>query len=104
VPARTLSAILDDAKAPITIALLSLDVEGAELKVLRGLDFAKYRIHWILVESRSIDRIAQYLAQFGFSLAAQLGGLDFLFELGEGGELAEGFSTSRVSGKLMRRD
>ena len=37
--ARTLSSILDSTNAPTVIDLLSLDVEGAELEVLKGLIF-----------------------------------------------------------------
>lgn len=80
VPARTLSAILDESQAPQQIQLLSLDVEGAELEVLKGLDFSKYRIDWILVESRSVERISTFLAQFEYKIRSQLSGHDFLFE------------------------
>ena len=80
VPARTLSAILDESQAPQRIQLLSLDVEGAELEVLRGLDFSKYRIDWILVESRSVERIATFLTQFGYKFRSQLSVHDFIFE------------------------
>jgi FkbM family methyltransferase len=80
VPARTLTAVLDESQAPKNIQLLSLDVEGAELEVLRGLDFSRYRIHWVLVECRSIERLATYLARSGYELRAQLSGHDFLFE------------------------
>lgn len=48
--ARTLTSLLDEAKAPNCIDLLSLDVEGNELAVLQGLDFNRYRIKWILLE------------------------------------------------------
>jgi FkbM family methyltransferase len=47
---RTLTHVLDQVSAPSWIDFFSLDVEGAELQVLQGLDFDKYKIHCILVE------------------------------------------------------
>jgi FkbM family methyltransferase len=49
-PARTLTAVLDEAGAPSEIDLLSLDVEGYEASVLRGLDFGRYRPRFMLIE------------------------------------------------------
>jgi hypothetical protein len=49
VPARTLSSILDEQGAP-EIDVLSLDVEGYEPSVLRGLDLNRHAPRWILVE------------------------------------------------------
>jgi FkbM family methyltransferase len=77
--ARTLTAILDQANAPKEIDLLSLDVEGGEIEVLKGVDHATYRFKWILVESRDEKRIAEYLEAQGYSLHSKLTGHDFLF-------------------------
>ena len=49
VPARTLSSILDEAGAP-EVDLLSLDVEGYEPAVLRGLDLDRHAPRWMLIE------------------------------------------------------
>lgn len=49
VPARTLSSILDEVNAP-EIDLLSLDVEGFEESVLRGLDLERHAPRFMLVE------------------------------------------------------
>jgi FkbM family methyltransferase len=49
VPAWTLSAILDEVDAP-EVDLLSLDVEGFEASVLRGIDLARHAPRFILVE------------------------------------------------------
>jgi FkbM family methyltransferase len=49
VPARTLSSVLDEAGAP-EIDLLSLDVEGFEADVLRGLDLDRHAPRWLCVE------------------------------------------------------
>ncbi len=50
VTTKTLTEILDEVKAPGNIDFLSLDVEGAELEVLQGINFEKYKIDCILVE------------------------------------------------------
>jgi len=46
----TLTKVLEYLQAPQVIDFLSLDVEGAELAVLKGLDFNKYQMHVIIVE------------------------------------------------------
>ena len=58
--AKTLTDILNESLAPINFDLLSLDVEGNELAVLKGLDFNKYRPKWILVETRN-NKVKEYL-------------------------------------------
>lgn len=52
VPARTLSALIDEARLRLPIDLLSLDVEGAEPAALRGLDLARHAPRFICVEAR----------------------------------------------------
>ena len=79
VPAVTLTRALEDAGAPREIGLLSLDVEGAELEVLKGIDFGRYRIRWILVEARNLRQIRSYLEMFGYELQSQLSHHDYLF-------------------------
>jgi len=54
VPARPLSELLDDVGAT-SVDLLSLDVEGFEADVLRGLDLARHAPLWILVEMHDLD-------------------------------------------------
>jgi len=71
VPARTLSDILD-MHAISEIDLLSLDVEGFEAQALLGLDFARHRPRYLLVEARyraEIDAILDrhYVALAEFS-------------------------------------
>lgn len=67
------------AGAPSAIGLLSLDVEGTELEVLRGIDFHKYRFGSILVESREVGRIEEFLRERGYELTTTLSHHDFLF-------------------------
>jgi FkbM family methyltransferase len=62
VPARTLTAVLDEARAPAEFDLLSLDVEGYEPAVLRGLDFERYRPRFICVEVRDRPQIDALLS------------------------------------------
>jgi len=52
VPARTLESILDQYGVR-TVDLFSLDVEGYELEVLKGINFDKVDITHILIESRA---------------------------------------------------
>lgn len=75
----SLTEILDEAGSPAVIGLLSLDVEGAELEVLRGIDHSRFHFNAIVVESRSVDRIIDYLKPWGYGLAAQLSHHDYLF-------------------------
>lgn len=81
VPAMTLTRALETAKAPDKIGLLSLDVEGAEIEVLKGVDFDKYQIDWILVECREIHAMTEFLSQRGYTLTRQLSSHDYLFRL-----------------------
>jgi FkbM family methyltransferase len=54
VPARTLSRILDETGAP-EVDLLSLDVEGYEPSVLRGLDLDRHAPRWMLIEMHDLE-------------------------------------------------
>lgn len=47
---KTLTEILDANNAPSYIDYMSLDTEGTELEILKGLDFNKYKIAYISVE------------------------------------------------------
>ena len=61
VPARTLSALLDEAGLARPVDLLSLDVEGAEATALRGIDFSRHAPRFICVEARDPAAIAAVL-------------------------------------------
>lgn len=77
--AATLDSLLDKAGAPRVIDFLSLDVEGAELPVLKGLDFNKYRFKYMLVECRDIVTLTNYLKPIGYTQIEQLTNHDYLF-------------------------
>lgn len=80
-PARatTMNAILSEAKAPVKIDLLSLDVEGAELSVLDGIDHKHYRFRYIAIECRDIERLSAYLKDVGYEYREQFSHRDYLF-------------------------
>ena len=78
--ASTLNSILDEVKAPTTIDFLSLDVEGAELEVLKGIDFSKYIINNILIESRNFADLNDFLVKFGYSFVEKLSAHDYFFK------------------------
>jgi FkbM family methyltransferase len=77
--ARTLSSLLDEAGAPAEMDLLSLDVEGGELEVLKGLDHGRHRFRYMLVECRNPQRLASYLTDAGYVLIDKISQHDYLF-------------------------
>lgn len=77
--AMTLTSVLDASNSPAKIDFMSLDVEGAELAVLSGLDFSKYKIKYILVECRDFERLDSFLKQFGYKFIEKLSYHDYLF-------------------------
>ena len=79
-PAKTLNSILDEARAPTTINFLSLDVEGVELEVLRGVDHSRYRFQYLCIESRSFATLNEYLELNGYKFVKSLSPLDYLFK------------------------
>lgn len=80
VPARTLSSILDEIGAPSAIDLLSLDVEGYELDVLKGLDLARHRPTVIVVEARFQQDIDEFLTANDYRIEARLSVHDLLYQ------------------------
>lgn len=79
--AKTLNQILIEAHAPKTIDLLSLDVEGAEIEVLRGLDHDQFRFKYLCIESRSPKKLKEYMADCGYKLLEKLTEWDYLFAI-----------------------
>jgi FkbM family methyltransferase len=77
--ARPLNELLIEADAPRSIDLLSLDVEGAELEVLKGVDHARFRFKYLCIESRSKGKLVAYLAAHGYELVEPLTHHDYLF-------------------------
>lgn len=81
--ARSLNSMLLDAGAPRQIDFLSLDVEGAELEVLKGVDHQAFRFRYILVECRDFPKLDAYLEKYGYRFIEKLSEQDYLFVAAE---------------------
>jgi FkbM family methyltransferase len=64
---RTLASILDQANAPELIDFMSIDIEGAELRVLSTFPFRQYRFGAITVE-RPNQELHELLSDSGYIL------------------------------------
>jgi FkbM family methyltransferase len=80
VPARTLSSILDEIAAP-GVDLMSLDVEGYEREVLRGIDFERHAPRLLIVEARDAAAQAAIEAVLGarYVLVERFSPIDLLY-------------------------
>lgn len=78
--AATLDSLLKRSKAPREIDFMSLDVEGAELEVLKGIDYTEYSFKYMLIEVRDLDRIESFLKPRGYELEKQFSSHDYLFK------------------------
>jgi FkbM family methyltransferase len=78
-PARTLNSILLDADAPKLIDFLSLDVEGSEIEVLKGIDHETFRFRYLLIECRDVARLGDYLSTVRYRLVEKFNEHDYLF-------------------------
>jgi FkbM family methyltransferase len=81
--ARTLNSILVEAHAPKQIDFFSLDVEGSELEVLKGVDHDAYRFRYMLVECRNLPRLRDYLETHRYRLLEKFNEHDYLFSDGK---------------------
>ena len=77
--ARTLNSILQEAAAPPRIDFLSLDVEGSEIEVLKGVDHEAFRFRYMLIECRDIARLSDYLGPLRYRLVEKFNEHDYLF-------------------------
>lgn len=78
--ARTLDDLMLDAKAPALADFLSLDVEGMELEVLKGLNHEAHRFRYMLIECRDMPKVAEYLTKHDYVFEATFSGHDHLFK------------------------
>jgi FkbM family methyltransferase len=71
---RTLDDILLEAEAPPQVDLMSLDVEGHEIEVLRGFDLARWKPRLILLEDH-IDNLSKhrFMTSKGYVLVRRTG-------------------------------
>ena len=77
VPARTLANILEEYNLG-RIDLFSLDVEGYELEVFKGMNVEKHRPRYLCVETKAPDVICVALGEH-YETVTQLSEHDFLF-------------------------
>lgn len=77
--AKPLNELLIRANAPHLMDLLSLDVEGAEIEVLKGIDHTRFRFRYMCVESRDKDKLLKYLEENSYEFFEQLTYHDYLF-------------------------
>jgi FkbM family methyltransferase len=77
--ARTLQSLLIEAGSPHEIDFLSLDVEGTEFEVLKGIDHEVFRFKFMLIECRDFSRIQNYLGKQGYRFVDKLAEHDYLF-------------------------
>ena len=75
----TLNDLMIKSKAPNIIDFLSLDVEGAEIEVLEGINFNKYFFKYILIECRNFNIINNFLLLKNYKFIEKLGDHDYLF-------------------------
>jgi FkbM family methyltransferase len=78
--AITLNELLLKSKAPKNIDFLSLDVEGAEIEVLKGVDHSKFKFKYMCVECRDIAKLTNYLNPLGYEMIERLSEGDYLFK------------------------
>jgi FkbM family methyltransferase len=72
VKATTLTKILDQSNFSTIIDFFSLDVEGHELEVLKGINFKKYSFKFLLIEVNTrnykLSDILSYIEPYNYSL------------------------------------
>jgi FkbM family methyltransferase len=74
-----LNNLLEKAKSPKLIDLLSLDVEGGEIEVLKGIDHNTYRFKYICIENRDPLKLEKYMDSIGYKIVEKLSPHDYLF-------------------------
>tara|TARA_B110000483_G_C17958146_1_gene450941 strand:- start:117 stop:761 length:645 start_codon:yes stop_codon:yes gene_type:complete len=75
----TLTKILEEISAPKLIDFFSLDVEGFEEQVIKGIDFKKYNFRYLLVETKN-DKVIKFLKTKNYGLVKKMSYHDFLFK------------------------
>jgi FkbM family methyltransferase len=64
VQTRTLTDIMDEHNMPSYIEYLSLDTEGSELEILRGIDWSRYSFGYINIEHNFVEPRRKEMREF----------------------------------------
>ena len=64
--------ILNKVNAPKIIDFFSLDVEGDEIEVLRGINFKKYKFKYILIETYHLNKIKIFFNKHGYKYVKKM--------------------------------
>lgn len=78
--AQPLNDLLIQGNAPNLIDFLSLDVEGSEIEVLKGIDHNLFRFKYLCIESRNKDKVISFLLSHDYEFIEQLSQHDYLFK------------------------
>jgi FkbM family methyltransferase len=84
VPMTTVSELYRKYLAPHPILLLSVDTEGHDMAVLRGIDWDEIRPEIVICEANDDSKrseVSKFLAGYGYEIAKMLG-CNLLFKLG----------------------
>jgi FkbM family methyltransferase len=79
VDSSTLTKILDEVSAPSLIDFFSLDVEGFEGQVIKGINFDKYNFKYFLIETQN-DEVINFLISKNYIFIKKLSHHDLLFK------------------------
>lgn len=85
---RALSNVLDELRIA-NVDFFSLDVEGFELEVLKGLDLARHAPRYLLIETEQLEAVTEFLGP-RYVMIEALSHHDFLFRRIDGGATAAG--------------
>ena len=80
---KTLNSLLEEANSPNLIDFFSLDVEGMEIKVLKGIDFDRFNFKFLLVEcsnKEKFDEVFKFLTLKKYSFVKKMTEWDYLFK------------------------
>ena len=80
VKARTLNSILLEANAPNKIDFLSIDTEGYEIEILKGLDFDNFFFDYMLIETKKFEILDKFLNKRKYKFLAKLSNHDYLYK------------------------
>ncbi len=74
----TLGRVMEDWRMPAVVDYLSIDVEGAEERILGGFDFDKYQFRCITIE-RPTDLLRKLFEKHGYVLVREVPALDCFY-------------------------